>query len=401
MNYKNLEEGKFINRENRFIALVEIGGQVERVHVPNTGRCRELFIPRTRVLLQKAGPGSERKTAYSLIHVEKEGRWINIDSQSPNKLVEDFLRKKPELPGFGPVLSYKREVVQGKSRLDFQIFSKEKEGFIEVKGVTLEKWGHSFFPDAPTLRGKKHIDELCQLVKEGKPSFVFFVIQMKGVHTFSPNWEMDPLFSKTLLEAKEKGVGVLAMDTLIEEGNLTLDKEVFVHWLAHIEIERGKRENIPQMLEIYEEAVDALKEDGVDQWQNSWPIGDLLKKDIEENWSYIYKDQGRVLAAAALIGGEEETYKNISGGTWPNDKPYTTIHRFAVGQINKNKGLGKKFIQGLIDKSFEMGYKNVRIDTHKDNSKMLKLIRSMDFEYCGLIQLKDGSKRLAFSKELE
>lgn len=230
MKYENTVKGKFIFRDNRFIARVEVDGVEEKVHVPNTGRCRELFLPGVSVLLTKAEENSNRKTKYSLRHVEKNGRWINIDSQSPNRLVEEYLKKEPFFEGFGKITSYKREVKQGNSRLDFAIFSGEKKGFIEVKGVTLEKDGIASFPDAPTLRGKKHLEELAQLAKEGQSSYVFFVVQMKEIQAFTPNYAMDPGFSRALEEAYKNGVHILCMDTKIEEENMELDQEIPIFW---------------------------------------------------------------------------------------------------------------------------------------------------------------------------
>lgn len=399
MQYRETIVGELINRDNRFIARVNINGKEERVHVPNTGRCKELFLPNAKVLLSKAEEGSKRKTKYSLVHVEKNKQWINIDSQSPNKLVEEFLTKNPNLPNFGKVLSYRREVKLGDSRIDFQIFGKEKEGFIEVKGVTLEKNGHAFFPDAPTGRGKRHVLELIRSQMQGESSFIFFVVQMKKIHTFTPNWEMDPDFSQALFEAKEAGVEILALDTIIEDDKMHLDKFIDINWNPEIKIERATLQDYQEIEKIYIQANKALKRDGVDQWQKDFPNKETFLKDLDLQASFLYREK-EILATAALIPGQDKTYKKIYKGSWVNDEPYTTIHRFAIHDKAKGKGLGKQMLQALMDKSVEMGYWNVRIDTHKDNKKMLRLIESMGFIPCGIIHVMDGSERLAFIKEL-
>lgn len=399
MQYKNIYTGNIINRENRFLANVRINGQVERVYVPNTGRCKELFVPNARVLLSKAEENSNRKTKYSLVHVEKNGRWINIDSQSPNRLVEEYLQHFPYLPGIGKVLSYKREVKQGNSRLDFAVSGSQKSGFIEVKGVTLERDGHAYFPDAPTSRGSKHVRELIDIKKQGQEAFVFFVIQMKGVHTFTPNWPMDPDFSQKLQLAQELGVEILAMDTKIEKEKMVLDKLIPIHWNKDLQIDKPNIDEMDEILEIYKQASNSLKEEGVDQWQEDKPDQNILAEDMKKGVSYVHRSD-RVLATAALIPGQDETYRKIYKGKWKNEAPYTTIHRFAVNSSAQGQNLGKRMMQALFDRSFSMGFNNVRIDTHRDNKKMLGLIRSMGFIQCGIIQVADGSERIAFIKEL-
>ena len=177
MKYERIEAGKFLERPNRFIAHVEIAGQKEIVHVKNTGRCAELLIPGATVYVQKTD-NPERKTQWDLIGVKKGKRMINMDSQIPNKVVEEWIRKGNLFPNATLI---KPETTYKKSRFDLYVEEGNRKIFIEVKGVTLENDGVVKFPDAPTERGIKHLTELCEAVKDGYEAYVFFVIQMKGV----------------------------------------------------------------------------------------------------------------------------------------------------------------------------------------------------------------------------
>ena len=214
MHYDAVTEGRFLDRPNRFIAHVEINGEVEVCHVKNTGRCRELLIPGVKVYLAK-GKNPLRKTPYDLIAVEKirQGKTpllINMDSQAPNDAAEEFLRKGTLFPATSVI---RREVTHGSSRFDFQITSPDGQiTFLEVKGVTLEQSGHAYFPDAPTERGVKHIEELIACLAEGYEAYILFVIQMKEIHAFSPNDQTHPAFGDALRRAAAAGVRILAID---------------------------------------------------------------------------------------------------------------------------------------------------------------------------------------------
>lgn len=216
MKYEDVVKGIFVKRENRFIAKVLMNDIEEIVHVKNTGRCKELLIPGVEVYLESATK-LERKTKYSLITVKKGDRLINIDSQVPNKVVEDALKEgKLCLPGIsGEITFLKREQTYGASRFDLYFETKEGKGFIEVKGVTLENQGVARFPDAPTQRGEKHVRELVKAREEGYLAYVVFLIQMGGVTKFEPNYDSDMKFAKALKQAVEKGVVVVAVDSYI------------------------------------------------------------------------------------------------------------------------------------------------------------------------------------------
>jgi sugar fermentation stimulation protein A len=197
--------GTFIGRPNRFIAHVDIGGKEVISHVPNTGRLKELLIPGVTVMLSRH-PSEVRKTEYELRMVKKGSNWISIDSQLPNALAKEAILNGviKELSGYTKI---NREVTYQHSRFDLQL----SEGcFVEVKGVTLEREGWSYFPDAPTERGRKHIDELILAAMDGYRAVLLFVVQLDYANGFSPNKITDPAFAIKVEEAIKAGVEVLA-----------------------------------------------------------------------------------------------------------------------------------------------------------------------------------------------
>lgn len=230
MEYQNIVAGRFRSRPNRFVALVEVEGKEIPVHVKNTGRCRELLVPDAVVYLEDFSLRmGNRKMTHSLIGVEKvrpDGSTllINMDSQAPNRVVEEALRAgRLSLPGLPSIEKIKAEAVYGTSRLDFALSDPSGcVGYLEVKGVTLEADGLASFPDAPTLRGIKHLRELAALAQAGHPAAVLFVIQMKGVTAFTPNRERHAAFGDALLEAMDAGVSCLAYDCVVTPATLTL-----------------------------------------------------------------------------------------------------------------------------------------------------------------------------------
>lgn len=229
MEYQNIQEGRFIERINRFVARVEVGQAEIRAHVKNTGRCRELLVPGATVYLEDfEGRMGSRKLRYSLVGVRKGALLINMDSQAPNRAVrEAFEEGTLSLPDFGQAVAIRPEKPYGESRLDFYIENQQgQKGFVEVKGVTLEAGGAAAFPDAPTERGIKHIQELERAKAEGCYACVLFVIQMKGVHVFYPNDRTHPQFGEALREAERKGVRILACDCQVTETGMKLDRWV-------------------------------------------------------------------------------------------------------------------------------------------------------------------------------
>ena len=228
MKYKSVVKGIFVSRPNRFIAIVEIDGFKETVHVKNTGRCKELLVEGAVVYLSLSD-NPARKTKYDLIAVEKitdrGNLLINMDSQIPNDVAVEWLRGSSL---FSENAVIKREVFYGKSRFDIFVEDGDRRVFLEVKGVTLENDGIASFPDAPTERGIKHLNELVSAVKDGYEAYVLFIIQMKGVNLFTPNRERHPQFADALLNAYNNGVRIIALDSFVNENSIVADNNITI-----------------------------------------------------------------------------------------------------------------------------------------------------------------------------
>ena len=222
MRYPNIHKAIFLSRPNRFIAKVLVEGEELTVHVKNTGRCKELLVPGTVVYLEKSD-NPARKTAYDLVAVEKGERLINMDSQAPNKLFEEWAKAGC----FISDLTFLRpETTWGHSRFDFYWEAKGRKGFVEVKGCTLEEDGWTYFPDAPTERGVKHLEELLLAKEQGYDAAVCFVIQMAEVRGFSPNDRTHPAFREALRRAADGGVEVLAYECKVIPGEVYITTKV-------------------------------------------------------------------------------------------------------------------------------------------------------------------------------
>lgn len=246
MRYTNIHKATFISRPNRFIARVLLEGEELTVHVKNTGRCKELLVPGCTVYLERSG-NPARKTAYDLVAVEKGSRLINMDSQAPNKLFEEWARAGHFV---SDLTLLRPETTWGHSRFDFYWETGERaglepvptkadvsspvgagskparRGFLEVKGCTLEEEGWTYFPDAPTQRGVKHLEELLLAREQGYETAVCFVIQMAEVRGFSPNDRTHPEFGAALRKAAAGGVEVLAYECKAIPGEVYITKKV-------------------------------------------------------------------------------------------------------------------------------------------------------------------------------
>lgn len=215
MKYKKVVKGRFISRPNRFIAHVDIDGKMHVCHVKNTGRCKELLVPNATVFLEESD-NPDRKTKYDLIAVYKGDTLINMDSQAPNKVFYEWAKGyfKPDF--IKPEFTYKN------SRFDCYMEKGDEKIFVEVKGVTLESGGVASFPDAPTERGIKHLLELSDAVKNGYTCYVVFVVQMKGVTHFEPNYERHKEFAEALKFAQNSGVKVMCVDCDVTPDTLAI-----------------------------------------------------------------------------------------------------------------------------------------------------------------------------------
>lgn len=233
MEYEAVRLATFIERPNRFIAICELEGERVTVHVKNTGRGRELFHPGVQAALNYQ-PKPTRKTAYDLVAIQKAGHWINIDSQAPNQLVKEAqINGTLVLPEIGQLPELRSEVVYHDSRLDFCGQTAEgKTCWIEVKGVTLENEGVAAFPDAPTVRAVKHVNELIRAVKAGDQAVLLFVIQLDFVRTMTIYRERAPKLASAIEDALTAGVQVIALDCEITPTELKLRRLVPVDLTA-------------------------------------------------------------------------------------------------------------------------------------------------------------------------
>ena len=225
MRYPNITRASFVSRENRFVATVRLHREDTRVHVKNTGRCRELLVPGATVYLVDSGR-PERKYRYDLVAVEKGDLLVNMDSQAPNAVFAEFLRRGGLMDG---VTYIKPEFQYGTSRMDFYFERGEERHLVEVKGVTLEENGVCRFPDAPTSRGSRHLRELIQAREEGIQGWICFVVQIDHMSRLEPNWRTDPEFSRTLCLAAEAGVQVRAFGCHVTPQGLEIASELPVH----------------------------------------------------------------------------------------------------------------------------------------------------------------------------
>ncbi|MGX7350006.1 DNA/RNA nuclease SfsA [Dolosicoccus paucivorans] len=227
MHYPPLIKGTFIKRLNRFVAQCEIKGEVVNVHVPNTSRLTELQIEGTTVYVAPTD-NPNRKTKYTLIHMEKKGVLINIDSQSPNQIVYEALKDNPALIGLTePFKELKREAVFDRSRFDlYYETASGLKGFIEVKGVTYEEDEIAYFPGAPTTRGVKHLEQLIKAHYEGHNAHMIYCIQVPYVKRLDIYRSMDPNYYDAYLKAKEAGVNIHAFVCSVSEEVVQLEREV-------------------------------------------------------------------------------------------------------------------------------------------------------------------------------
>ncbi len=218
---------EFIRRPNRFEAYVKFNEKELLVHVPNTGRCKEILIPGSTVLLREE-INPTRKTLYDLIAVYKNSKIINIDSQIPNKVVDEALKNK-KIQSLIKYNIIQREKTFGDSRFDFKLSNDfGKEYYLEVKGVTFEVDGKTMFPDAPTERGRKHLLELIEAKRKGFGAGVLFLIQMSNISNFSPYDDMDKAFGDALRLASKNGVDIFAYECEVGENFITLSRKVVI-----------------------------------------------------------------------------------------------------------------------------------------------------------------------------
>ena len=209
MIIKHLITGNFMERPNRFTILFNIDDKIEKAHLRDPGRLKELLIPGIPLLLRLAKNTTKRKTKYDVIAVLNEDIWVLINSGFHSDIAAELI-ESGMIDEFKWYNIEKREYTYGKSRLDFLLSNNNMKMLLEVKGCTLVENGLARFPDAPTTRGKRHLEELMLAKSEGLNAAVLFRVMREDAIEFTPNWEIDPDFSNALSEANKKNVKIVA-----------------------------------------------------------------------------------------------------------------------------------------------------------------------------------------------
>ena len=217
----------FVARDNRFRVTVRVEGRPAPAHLRNSGRLKELLQYGRRVFLRPAPASPRRKTQYDLLMVDLDGVLVSVDAGLPNALVGEALQEGTLAP-FQEYETVRREVSLGASRLDFMLEHGDDRCFIEVKSVTLVRGRLALFPDAPTLRGHRHVEELRRAVAEGIRGAVVFVAQREDAHSFAPNYEADPVFSHGLRCALHEGVEVYGYACRVTPREVRIDRPLAV-----------------------------------------------------------------------------------------------------------------------------------------------------------------------------
>ena len=226
--------GKFVERPNRFITLVEVEGKIVRSHLPDPGRLKELLIPGAELLLHPSPEGSQRKTKFSTVMVKHEGELISLVSTLPNRFIKELLKENtlPILKDFQYVRS---EPSCGNHRFDFLLNDVNGYPFyLEVKSVTYVENGLAKFPDAVTERGARHANALAELVLNGTGAGILFVCQRSDASKFEPMWDRDPKFSQALLKANQEGVHVWCITSQMSETEMTFKREIPVNLIPPV-----------------------------------------------------------------------------------------------------------------------------------------------------------------------
>ena len=224
MRYDGIRKGIFLERPNRFLARVKLDGQEELCHVKNTGRLGELLTEGATAWVQEHDNPS-RKTRFSLIAVEKDGVCYNIDSQAPNVLAREWLESGKAFPG-SRITGIRPEQKYGNSRFDLAFCRDGKKALMEVKGVTLNQDGTGLFPDAPTVRGEKHVHELIACRDDGYDAYLLFVVKYRTAKRFMPNIARQPEFAEALAEAERAGVRIMAARCQVRPDQVEIEETI-------------------------------------------------------------------------------------------------------------------------------------------------------------------------------
>lgn len=161
---------------------------------------------------------------------------------------------------------------------------------------------------------------------------------------------------------------------------------------------KSEKSDVKSIMKIIKQAQEYLKSQGIDQWQNNYPNDDVINSDISKGESYVVEENGNIVATSVISFNKEKTYDIIHEGKWLTDGKYAVIHRIAVDNTCKGLGVSHKIIEYAEEMCKEKGINSIKIDTHKENLSMQKMLEKNGFKYCGIIHLADGAERLAFEK---
>lgn len=165
-----------------------------------------------------------------------------------------------------------------------------------------------------------------------------------------------------------------------------------------MEFRKSVSSDIPQIMNIINQAQAYFKDQNIDQWQNGYPNEEVINNDIKNEESYVMIKENKILATIVISFEKESSYKNIIDGKWLTDGEYGVIHRVAIDNSYKGLGLSHKVIQYAQNLCLKKGVYSIRVDTHEKNIPMQSVLKKNGFEYCGVIYLEDGGKRIAFEK---
>ena len=161
---------------------------------------------------------------------------------------------------------------------------------------------------------------------------------------------------------------------------------------------KSTKTDVTRIMEIVKQAQEYFKSQGIDQWQNNYPNEEVINNDINNDESYVMLDEDNIIATTVISFTKEKSYENIIDGQWITNGDYGVIHRIAVDNTHKGKGLSHKIIKYAEEVCKQNNVHSIKVDTHEENIPMQSLLKKNGFEYCGIVYLEDGGKRVAFEK---
>jgi len=224
LKFPPLKEAVFEERPNRFVVRAKIDGRSELAHLHDPGRLKELLVPGAKLYLQKAD-NPMRKTGWDVILVKKGRVLVAIYSILANRLAKKLF-SSGDFPGFKSWKLERSEPRFGKGRFDFELSKGKDKMLVEVKSVSLVEKGVAMFPDAPTVRGRRHLLELAEAVKQGYQSSVIFIVTRNDASIFKPHILRDSKFSEGLKQAIQQNVKAHCFKCKVSNKSISLDKKI-------------------------------------------------------------------------------------------------------------------------------------------------------------------------------